>query len=601
MPTLLGSLATLILLAVGTSLAINFFSGRKLISNLGGRIIELNLNAIGVAVDSEVEEAYRHVEVIARSLMVGEQNLLEIHRLANFLKGSLAAEKGLNRVYVLDGQLQGFGVSSTLERGDPRILAFRDQHWPAMEDLAARALTRHGETVWDGPHFDPVHRDSVLLISRSFQTPDDKRGVVIGAFDLEVFSALMRDLSGETGTVSFILDTNGQFVAAHPLLADSPVGLSDDNILPSVDELGDPILLDQGERRIIPGMEHLEEKNISLHGLHHQDELFLFATKVWPVRTANTDILIGTYRRASENAEPFQVLLRSLGLGLAVLLLALLAVFLLSRAITRPIKAASENAGIISQIQFDRVSALPGSVIREMDDLARSLNSMMDGLKAFSRYVPKKLVSRLVSENLPEDFSEDRELTVMFTDIVGFTGLCEGMDARSTAHFINEHLTLLWECITAEGGTVDKYIGDAVMAFWGAPEAMDDHADAAARAVLRIIERVTEDNARREKDGLPMVRLRIGIHSGPLVVGNIGAPERMNYTVIGDTVNVASRLENSARAIDRGDMVTVQVSAESVSRFSGDYTLEKIGNIDVKGRTVPIEAYRFCGPSDRAL
>ncbi|MCG8408141.1 MAG: adenylate/guanylate cyclase domain-containing protein, partial [Phycisphaerales bacterium] len=316
------------------------------------------------------------------------------------------------------------------------------------------------------------------------------------------------------------------------------------------------------------------------------------------VRTANTNVLIGTYRRASESAEPFQVLLRSIGLGLIVLFAALIAVFLLSRAITRPIKAASENAGIISRIQFDRVSALPGSVIREMDDLARSLNGMMDGLKAFSRYVPKKLVSRLVSENLPEDFSEDRELTVMFTDIVGFTGLCEGMDARSTARFINEHLTLLWECITAEGGTVDKYIGDAVMAFWGAPETMDDHADAAARAVLRIIERVTTDNVRREEAGLPIVRLRIGIHSGPLVVGNIGAPERMNYTVIGDTVNVASRLENSARAIDRGDMVTVQVSADTIRRLTGDYKLEKIGSIDVKGRTVPIEAYRFCGPSD---
>ncbi|MEP3279613.1 MAG: adenylate/guanylate cyclase domain-containing protein [Stappiaceae bacterium] len=598
MPTLLGSLATLIFLAVGASLAINYFSGRKLITNLGGRIIELNLNAIGVAVDSEVEEAYLHIEVIARSLMAGEQNLIEVHRLADFLKGTLAAEKGLNRVYVLNDKLKGFGVSSTVERGKPKLYAFSEEHWPAIEKLARQALTGHGQTIWDGPFFDPLHKDSVLLIARSFLTPEKASGVVVGAFDLEVFSSLMRDLSGETGSVSFILDDTGQFVAAHPLLADSPIGFSSEMVLPAVDELGDPILVNNGARRAIPGMTALEEKGITLEGLTHRGELYFLATQDWPVRTAATNIKIGTYRRASENSEPFEVLLRSMGLGLAVLLLALVAVFLMSRAITRPIRAAAHNAGIISKIEFDDVTALPGSVIREMDDLSKSLNGMMDGLQAFSRYVPKKLVSRLVSENLPEDFSEDRELTVMFTDIVGFTGLCEGMNARDTAHFINEHLTLLWECITEEGGTVDKYIGDAVMAFWGAPEAMDDHADAAARAVLRIIERVNADNAVRRKNGRPAVRMRIGIHSGPLVVGNIGAPERMNYTVIGDTVNVASRLENSARDIDRGDMVTAQVSAESVSRFTGHYALEKIGSIDVKGRTVPIETYRLSGSDE---
>ena len=197
-------------------------------------------------------------------------------------------------------------------------------------------------------------------------------------------------------------------------------------VLPTTDEVGDPILQNQQERRPLPGTAPLAEKDIALHGIDLGDELYLFATKTWPVRTANMDIRIGAYRRASENAEPYQVLFRSMALGLTVLLLALLGVFLLSRAITRPIKAASENAGIISRIQFDHVSDLPGSVIRELDDLARSLNGMMDGLQALSRYVPKKLVSRLVSENLPEDFSEDRELTVMFTDIVGFTSLCRG-------------------------------------------------------------------------------------------------------------------------------------------------------------------------------
>ncbi len=159
--------------------------------------------------------------------------------------------------------------------------------------------------------------------------------------------------------------------------------------------------------------------------------------------------------------------------------------------------------------------------------------------------------------------SETRELTVMFTDIVHFSEISERMGAEETAAFLNRHFGLLAACIEAEDGTIDKYIGDAVMAFWGAPDRMDDHAArrSARRAASPRRSPPTMRAARRK--GLRPVRVRIGIHSGPAVVGNIGTPERVNYTIVGDTVNDAQRLEALGHKLDAGADVTVLMSAET--------------------------------------
>ena len=138
---------------------------------------------------------------------------------------------------------------------------------------------------------------------------------------------------------------------------------------------------------------------------------------------------------------------------------------------------------------------------------------------------------------------ERRDMTVMFTDIPGFTTLSEQLSATEVANLLNDHFTLVAGCVEAEEGTIDKYIGDSVMAFWGAPSKQPDHAARAIRAALAIAETVRADNAIRRTDGRQEVRIRIGIHSGPALAGNIGAPGRINYTLVGDTVNAANRIE----------------------------------------------------------
>jgi adenylate cyclase len=221
---------------------------------------------------------------------------------------------------------------------------------------------------------------------------------------------------------------------------------------------------------------------------------------------------------------------------------------------------------------------------------------MLIGLKSFGRYVPRTLVKRLIRENRVGAGTEERELTVMFTDIVGFTNTCEGMSPAEVAAFINHHLTLVSRCIEQEGGTIDKYIGDAVMAFWGAPDNIDNPSLRAVRAAAAIQASLAADNEKRVAGALQPVRIRIGVHSGRLIVGDIGAPDRINYTVIGDVVNAAQRLEGLGKEVDAEAESIVLVSRPVKDNLDGNFRLDDIGDMKVKGKQDAIEVYRLFYP-----
>ena len=184
----------------------------------------------------------------------------------------------------------------------------------------------------------------------------------------------------------------------------------------------------------------------------------------------------------------------------------------------------------------------------------------------------------------------------MFTDIAGFTGLSEGLPAPVIAEFLNRHFALLGACIEDEDGTVDKFIGDSVMAFWGAPDDQPDHAERASRAARAIAIAIEADNQTRLAAGDPPVRVRIGLHSGPVTVGNIGAPGRINYTIIGDTVNIAQRLEQLGKA-DAAETataaVTVSLSAATAEHLGPEFTCDAIGGHRLRGRDAMIEVFRL--------
>jgi class 3 adenylate cyclase len=263
----------------------------------------------------------------------------------------------------------------------------------------------------------------------------------------------------------------------------------------------------------------------------------------------------------------------------------------------RAIRRLGVAAATLERFEFEG-GPVTRSRLKEIDEAAEALEKARATLKWFGLYVPRRLVARLMEEGEESLVSKRRTVTVMFTDIVGFTPQAEDMDERSTAELLNHHFALLGAVIEREHGVIDKYIGDSVMAVWGGIRKMPDHADAACRAALAITNVLREDNVARRAQGLEPIRLRVGLHSGPVVIGNIGAPERMNYTVVGDTVNVAQRLEQLGKEHMRADEeFIVLTSSDTLTALQDREALGVepvfVGEQTVRGRIEPEKVYRL--------
>jgi len=376
------------------------------------------------------------------------------------------------------------------------------------------------------------------------------------------------------------------------MMADGYPGLSAAKPLPALAQFSDPILMAMARATERPPLAIELPEDTTGFTVDAFGERYVFISrditgygaKPWRV---------GAYYRAADLSEYRDRLLWSGMAGLAALAIALVCALVLSRAIARPVRRLAAAANLIERFEFDTVSELPGSRIRELDDQSKAFNAMLGGLRWLEVYVPKSLVRRLLSQG-EELVSEERELTVMFTDIVGFTGVAEGVSAEALADFLNAHFALIATAVEDTGGTLDKFIGDAVMAFWGAPETQPDHAERACRAAQDICARITADNERRRVQGQPPIRIRIGLHSGPAMVGNIGAPGRMNYTIVGETVNVAQRLEQLGKRVYQGDPeVASLISDDTAARLASRDALESAGSFEVPGRREPIEVFKL--------
>jgi adenylate cyclase len=183
------------------------------------------------------------------------------------------------------------------------------------------------------------------------------------------------------------------------------------------------------------------------------------------------------------------------------------------------------------------------------------------------------------------------EVSILFSDIRDFTTISEKMDAHELVALLNEYFTEMVTIIIDEGGVVDKYIGDAIMAVFGAPVPGADDALHAVRAAVRMRAALETLNKRMEERGKPQFKTGIGIHTGTVVAGNIGSESRMEYTVIGDTVNLASRLEGKTKELGVG----LVISEDTKERLEGKLVVRRLSEIHVKGREKPVVVYEVTG------
>ncbi|MDD5363873.1 MAG: adenylate/guanylate cyclase domain-containing protein [Gallionellaceae bacterium] len=211
--------------------------------------------------------------------------------------------------------------------------------------------------------------------------------------------------------------------------------------------------------------------------------------------------------------------------------------------------------------------------------------------RLFGQYVPHELVDEMAKD--PERYSlrgESRVMTVLFSDIVGFTSISEKLEASQLADMLNAYLSHMTKLVQESRGTIDKYIGDAIMAFWGAPMSDDRHASDAVLTAMAMQATLAELNPVLEKNGWPPVRIGVGVNTGRMSVGNMGSEFRMAYTVMADAVNLASRLEGLTRQY--GSLVLV---GEDTVAACPDLAFMTVDKVRVKGKQVPVTIYEPLG------
>jgi adenylate cyclase len=216
--------------------------------------------------------------------------------------------------------------------------------------------------------------------------------------------------------------------------------------------------------------------------------------------------------------------------------------------------------------------------------------------RAFAQYVPAEVVNRLIEQpELLELGGEERELTLLFADLANFTTMSEKLEPRAVVKLLGKYFDSMSTVIYRHRGTVDKYIGDGIMAFWGAPLPDDRHAEHALQAAIDMQLRFDKLARQLKKEGGPDLSMRIGIHTGNVIVGNVGSRARFAYTAIGDAVNLASRLEGSNK--DYG--TSILLSEATVQQLKGRVQVRPVDSVMVKGRTDAVMLYTPC--ADGAL
>jgi adenylate cyclase len=286
-------------------------------------------------------------------------------------------------------------------------------------------------------------------------------------------------------------------------------------------------------------------------------------------------------------ADTIALLQQGVGIALGVLVAGILAALLVAVAISRSLAALTRQAQ-----RFEALDLSPAVPIRSHISEVMSLESAMtaarNAVSTFAMYVPKEVVRLLVGGGLfGARLAERREVTVLFTDIRDFTTICETFEPEAVVAMLSAYFDAMSGCIRDHDGAIIQFLGDSVYAMWNAPIEDAAHADHALACALSLAARIDAFNAAQVAVGKPALVTRFGLHTGTAVVGSMGAADRLQYTAIGDTVNVASRLEG----INKEFGTTILASRQLKDRATGPFHFRPLGEVLAKGRAEPIEVF----------
>ncbi len=580
---LLGGVGTLVTLSLVVVLATGFIAAGKNTVDLLRNQVSETMAAVIDRTEAHLKAADVHARTVAA--LVRDDPFAFRSADVERIRLTMAALPQIRgtAIVLADGRTIRIGRDGLVVRGTWAEIGVTQEGFETI--TGADAVT------WTDPIWGVDIGHAIVVASYPIRTEEETLGFVSSVITVDDLSNFLTQLS--TPTVrAFLLDSTNHIVAhsdpevtkrhehADPAAAREPIG---DAVLEAY------VSGDFQDTSLLRGLEGLSASVVV-----SDEREFVVVTSPLPA-VAPLSWTVGVVAGTEGSDVLFTRLYAILIAGGAVLALTLFLLWRVAQSVRQPVTALALASDSIRRLDLDSIPDAPETAVAELREAAAAFHSMVGALRWFEIYVPRRLVKRLMDASQTDGYpTRSREVTVMFTDIAGFTTLSENKEAGEISELLNAHFSLIARCVEAEDGTIDKYIGDSVMAFWGAPSRQEDHAARAIRAARAIATAIHAENEVRAAAGEPPVRTRIGLHSGTVVVGNIGAPGRVNYTLVGDPVNVANRIEQLGKEVDPAAEVIALASAATVDG-AGDPPAgaQSLGERTLRGLSHTIGVWRL--------
>jgi class 3 adenylate cyclase len=543
---------------------------------------------------------------------------------ANYLYDALASVPQIDAVYA--SFENGFHrvvarVDDARRRGDPRIPAKARWHMSFMDDFSAGADRKQHRTFYETwrtpiggfsvdaanndlrrtlPQYQLARRSRSLAVTDPFINPETglpvigmgypivEQDKVVGVASAHItfhgLSDLLARHKASPNSITVIADEQGKLLA-HPLPGKAVQVLDGRLQVTEWSDVEDPQIVEAVRRR----RNGAPDRFSFSAGPEATDYVALFSRfpagsgKTWQVLVVTpTADFIGELERTNR-------LLIWLMVALVAVESAL--IYVMAARVSDPIAMVARAMRRIRALSFGE--PLPQrSRIREIAELQHATRLLANALRSFALFAPIGIVRNLIESGRPiAPGVEQRFMTIFFADVESFTTIAEQLSSRELSEQTSHYFETVTSAVAEEGGTIDKFIGDCVMALWGAPAATENHVFRACAAALKASRRMERLNERWAAEGRPQMRVRIGIHCDTVVVGTVGSRARLSYTVMGDGVNVASRIEG----LNKQFGTSICISEAVYDRVSDLVAARALGQVAVTGRKTEIRVYELLG------
>lgn len=498
---------------------------------------------------------------IAQAVHWGDEN-------GNFV----SAEYNDNRAIIsqiVDRKVTPAKVLTIIRDKDNKVIKHVES-WGTTYDARTRpwykAAALAKKTIWSDIYlFEPDHHLGITIATPVYDKDKKLRGVLGIDIRLGWIESYIREQYISPNGSIFVVTSDGE------LIASSSENLNNSTSLVNIHTLASGW---------IPLSYELYKKNeIGKFSFEYQGKNYLASYNVIP-QFYEQDWLIGMVIPEDDFIGPLKAnRLIDIMISFFIMLIGILLVSKLVASVIQPMKLLIKETEKIKEFNLKGDGRVL-SRIKEIIYLSNAIYAMKNGLKAFRSYVPADLVKMLILKGEEARLGGEKKLIVtFFSDISDFTAITNKTDPNQLLEQMGDYFAALTHIITEEKGTIDKYIGDSIMAFWGAPMTVDEPCVHAARAALKCMEKVKALNAEWQKQGKYPLHTRIGIHVGEAIVGNVGSIDRMNYTAVGEAVNIASRLEQ----LNKTYATHILVSSVIYEALNHQFEFRQVDEVILKG------------------